>query len=288
MSAKNYIQFDLKPAIHLENFTLCHAGKSVAHGEIYVPFHKHSCYYELTVVLSGKGVSYTSGIATPVKQGDIYVSFPYENHQIDSDPADFLSYCFICFDVKSPKYASKLKSLWFDHVPPENRIIKAHNEPMLIQSILDELANERGKYFEELLDNILEQITLFLLRGMSDRLPASLSGTPTDKELCKHVSHYIDTHLFTMKKLPECAKALSYNYSYLSTVFKKTTGITLSDYYKEKKLEMAKFLIVENESSISEIAERLGYSGISAFSKAFSAKFKMSPREFSKKLHEVG
>ena len=119
---------------------------------------------------------------------------------------------------------------------------------------------------------------------MSDRLPASLSGTPTDKELCKHVSHYIDTHLFTMKKLPECAKALSYNYSYLSTVFKKTTGITLSDYYKEKKLDMAKFLIAENEISLTEIAESLGYSGISAFSKAFSAKFCISPRQYAKQI----
>ena len=36
------------------------------------------------------------------------------------------------------------------------------------------------------------------------------------------------------------------------------------------------------DGSLSDIAELLGYSGISAFSKAFSAKFGMSPREYAR------
>ncbi|MBQ8758447.1 MAG: helix-turn-helix transcriptional regulator, partial [Clostridia bacterium] len=142
----------------------------------------------------------------------------------------------------------------------------------------------RIKYFDDIIPAILEQITIYMLRGFIDRIPDSLSKTPTDEELCKHVSHYIDTHLFTMSHLSECAKALSYNYCYLTTVFKKTMGITLSEYHRGKKLDMSKALIIENEHTLSEIAELLGYSGISAFSKAFSARFDMSPREYAKMI----
>jgi AraC-like DNA-binding protein len=89
-----------------------------------------------------------------------------------------------------------------------------------------------------------------------------------------------------MKQLYECANEFSYSYSYLTTVFKKTMGITLSEYHRSKKLDMAKSLIVEKEHSLSEIAELLGYSSMSSFSKSFSANFGMSPREYAKKTYE--
>ena len=282
MSAKDFIQIDLKPPLKFDDYTLSHLGKSTAHGEIYVPYHMHHNFYELTVITSGKGISYAENTGTPVKKGDIFVSFPFEHHRIDSHPVELLSYSFICFDVFDPRYSGKLRTLWFDHLPPENRII--HNDAVshLIDCVITEIQSGKEKYFDNLIPAILEQITVYMLRGFADRIPYRLSNTPTDTELCKHISHYIDTHIFTMKQLSECARELSYNYSYLTTVFKKTTGITLSEYHRSKKLDMAKSLIAEKEHSLSDIAELLGYSGISAFSKAYSAKFGMSPREYAR------
>ena len=288
LTKHSYIQIDLKPALKFDGYTLCHVGKSTAHKKDYVPNHVHHVFYELTVVTAGKGVSFVGDIPTEVNKGDIFVSFPFEKHRIDSDPADFMSYSFICFDVTTPKFSGKLNQLWLDHIPPQNRIIHYSLAESLIDSVIDEINSGSKKYFNDLVSAILEQITINLLRGFADRMPVALPKSPTDAELCRHISHYIDSHIFTMKQLSECAAALSYNYCYLSTVFKKTTGISMSEYHRGKKLDMSKVLISEGEFSLSEIAEKLGYSGISAFSKAFSAKFKMSPREFSKKLHEVG
>ena len=282
MSEHSYIQLDLKPMLNFDGYTLSHLGKSSAHGEIYVPNHVHHKFYELTVVTKGKGISYMGSVPYPIKAGDIFVSFPFEKHRLDSDPVDFMSYSFICFDVTMPKFSGRLNKLWLDHIPPEDRIIHCDIMASLIDILICEIKAGKGKYFEELGSAILEQITIHLIRGFEDRVPYSLSPNPSEDELCKHISHYIDTHLFTMKNLYECADALSYNYCYLTTVFKKITGSSLSDYYIGKKLDMSKVLIEEKVYSLSETAELLGYSGISSFSKAFSKRFGISPRDFAK------
>ena len=284
MSENSYIQIDLKPALKFDGYTLCHVGKSSATGTEFVPNHVHHGFYELTVVTSGKGTSYVGDTPTKVKKGDIFVSFPFEKHRIDSDEPDLISYSFICFDVTTPKFSGKLNKLWLDHIPPRDRIIHYNLAEALIDQVIDEINSGSKKYFNDIISAILEQITISLLRGFADRMPDVLPKTPTDDELCKHISHYIDSHLFTMKQLSECADALSYNYCYLTTVFKKVTGITLSEYHRGKKLDMAKVLIEEGEFSLSEIAEMLGYSGISAFSKAFRLQFGISPRAYAKQL----
>ena len=78
LTKSSYIQIDLKPALEFDGYTLCHLGKSTARRKDYVPNHVHHGFYELTVVTAGKGVSYVGDIATEVKKGDIFVSFPYE------------------------------------------------------------------------------------------------------------------------------------------------------------------------------------------------------------------
>ena len=45
------------------------------------------------------------------------------------------------------------------------------------------------------------------------------------------------------------------NSSWLSTVFKKEVGISVSEYIKEKKINAAKYLLTFNEYSCTDIAE---------------------------------
>ena len=71
-----------------------------------------------------------------------------------------------------------------------------------------------------------------------------------------------------------------YSYGYLSALYKKTTSNTLSDYYRNKKLELAKHLVIEKKLKIGEIAEILNYSSVYAFSKAFKNKFGVSPEKY--------
>lgn len=77
------------------------------------------------------------------------------------------------------------------------------------------------------------------------------------------------------------ATAFNYNYSYLSALFKQTTGESLSAYHRKKKLETAAALLKENGLGVTQIAELLHYSSPYAFSRAFKAEYGVSPKHFS-------
>jgi len=84
-----------------------------------------------------------------------------------------------------------------------------------------------------------------------------------------------------LQTLQELAPRFNYNYGYLSGLFKRTTGKTLSEYFHHRKMETAKALVLENKKSIGKIAEMLGYSPY-AFSKAFKVEYGVSPKNLQK------
>ena len=94
---------------------------------------------------------------------------------------------------------------------------------------------------------------------------------------------YIDTHIYSLKNLEELTEVTDYSYGYLSFVFKKTTGETLCSYYIRKRMEAARLMLTEGNLKITEISERLGYSTLYAFSKAFKGHFGISPKNFKNK-----
>ena len=92
----------------------------------------------------------------------------------------------------------------------------------------------------------------------------------------------MDTHVYSITTLGELGAVFNYNYSYLSTTFHTTTKRTLNDYYRSRKLEVARLLLLEGKLNGSQIAEKLNFSSLYSFSKSFKSKFGMSPQAYKK------
>jgi AraC family transcriptional regulator len=80
------------------------------------------------------------------------------------------------------------------------------------------------------------------------------------------------------------AEALHYDYKYLSTLFSSVEGVTIEQYIILQKVEKAKELVVYDELSLAEIADRLGYSSVAHLSNQFKKVTGMPPGKF----REVG
>lgn len=87
-------------------------------------------------------------------------------------------------------------------------------------------------------------------------------------------------------KLEELARTAGFSYAYFSSLFKKETGKTLSDYIQMVRIETAKKLLVEKDRSIGEIAEMVGYNDIKFFTKQFKKTLGVSPNEYRKMFLE--
>jgi AraC-like DNA-binding protein len=78
------------------------------------------------------------------------------------------------------------------------------------------------------------------------------------------------------------AEELHKDYASLSNLFSQIEGITIEQYFILQKVEFAKELLVYDEFSIAQIAERLGYSSAAHLSSQFKKVTGLTPMHFKK------
>ncbi len=238
--------------------------------------HAHLSFYELTIISGGNGVVGANGEVCPVQAGDIFLSFPYDLHEIKANDDCNLEYDFISFRCIDETLQAELKTIMQTHFGASNRIVRNEKIAELVQSALTEFSAKDQPFRERVLENVFELLLISLIRSFSN--VKNRTANVSDAEvLCFRVMNYVDTHLYSLENLETVAEKFNYSYGYLSGLFKRTTGKTLSEYYLNKKMETAKALIIENKKKISEIAESLHYSPYS-FSKVFKSRYGVSPK----------
>ena len=70
---------------------------------------------------------------------------------------------------------------------------------------------------------------------------------------------------------------------YLTRIFKKETGMSLSDYLQQRRIDCAKELLASTGQSVSDIAIASGYSNLSYFSTIFKKATGMNPVDYRKR-----
>ena len=100
------------------------------------------------------------------------------------------------------------------------------------------------------------------------------------------ITHYLNENLEQNINLEECARHFNYNPNYLSRMFKKNFGKTYTDYVTERKMERCKELLLQTDISVSELAERFGYSSAQNFIRVFKKYTLVTPGQFRK--HQKG
>lgn len=91
---------------------------------------------------------------------------------------------------------------------------------------------------------------------------------------------WIEEHLNSPLNLAVLEKQLGICHSSLGRLFRNGTGMSPRAYWIQRRLEAAKFLLLNSNLSIKEISYRLGYSSQFHFSNEFSRLNGLSPRQF--------
>lgn len=95
----------------------------------------------------------------------------------------------------------------------------------------------------------------------------------------KSVEHNFSDPKFTVEQI---ANDMLMNYSYICSAFKKETGSTINQYIKNHRMSRAVELIHSGLHDIPEIAENVGFSDVSYFSKCFKQYFGVTPKTYIK------
>lgn len=277
-------QFITSPLV-LNGIGIYQIGKKLCDSDTVSPPHLHLHWFELTIANAGKGIITTNGVTEEIESGDIYLSFPYDIHTVRSSPDNRLTYSFFSFYFKDEKYKEAFDRIALEYDASSSRVFRNAVIPSLVEILIMEIAD--GNLQDRLSELTLEQLILLVLKSCSPQKSSRKAEVKNNNQLVFMIMRYISLNLLSITDLSEIAERLGYNYSYLSKVFKKTTGKSITNFYLSSKMERAKTLLDENTLSVTAVAEALNYNSVYSFSKAFKLFFGVSPTNYQRESLDI-
>ncbi len=189
--------------------------------------------------------------------------FGFENEIFSVDQAQDAIYMYIDFG------GGRADDLFHRfHIHKGNRIFDGYDG--LIPLWRDSLSRAN----EDTVDLASESILLYSFSRLSSHMAEC--GNVVGKILEISEENFNDPEL----SISRIADFLSYNSKYLSHVFKKTIGVTYSEYLRDLRIKYAISLLNEGLDSIKNVALLSGFADPLYFSNIFKKTIGISPREY--------
>lgn len=130
---------------------------------------------------------------------------------------------------------------------------------------------------------------LEFLHLVADETVAQLHGKPSRHAATRAQEHVarllsmVDQNLTDELSISRCAEQLELNPDYLGRVFRTTVGMSFGTFVLDRRLLMAKSLLLRGDATIKEVAASVGFSDPLYFSRMFHKRIGVSPTEFSER-----
>ncbi|MBQ8740831.1 MAG: helix-turn-helix domain-containing protein [Clostridia bacterium] len=268
--------------MHIAPFTVYQVGEIDTYPGFELANHQNN-QHELTYIVKGTAQITCGDTVYDCKAGDIIYNAKGDTHAIKNAESQSLRYYFLSFGIDdTSSRAEKILSDFFDTIG-SGKTIADKAIPNAFQDIFINLYDE-DELSKALIVDSIRKILIFTHRsfeGKANRvyIPDVRFGK---KRIISQICSFIDSNvedISTLKKLPE---KFGYSYSYLSSFFSKSMGISLKNYFLLSRHRYECDLL-KSGLSVTEVAERMGYSSIHAFSNAFSAREGISPSVYADK-----
>lgn len=138
--------------------------------------------------------------------------------------------------------------------------------PLYKQIVAFEELEEARRWFGRLLEDGLQRLRSRRPEPMHDDI----------RELVRYMKANYTQEL----TLRQAAERVNMNESYLSTLFKKETGLGFIEYLNQLRMDKAAQLLAETNMPSYLIAERVGYENINYFGRLFKKTMGLSPQQY--------
>lgn len=128
----------------------------------------------------------------------------------------------------------------------------------------------------ELFDHLLMLMSVGEGQSRSSKLTMSVPQTIRD------IRRYLLEHYSEELNLGRLSSQFFLTPSYLSELFRRYTGETITRYLLKIRMEKAAVLLASSEQSLASISEELGYNDYNYFSRLFKRYFGISPAKYRK------
>lgn len=136
---------------------------------------------------------------------------------------------------------------------------------------------------------VLIRASIKLSEYSEEKVDAAIPKLLKEKHLnakVARVMEYIDDYYQKELSLSEIAERFDTNPSYLSDIFRRTTGQPFSQYLCAVRIEKAKQLLRYTNYTVETVSERTGFSNYQHFVRSFKRVMGITPSQFRSKCRE--
>lgn len=152
----------------------------------------------------------------------------------------------------------------------KDELIKFGVHPTSVELGEVEIKEELNDKKKEALNTVLQSFGFDLIDDKKSKLIEKIKNTIVE------LVHYSDDQL-SINFSEYISSKLHHDYNYMSNLFSEVEGITIEKYFISQKIEKVKELLKYDELSLSEIADRLGYSSVAYLSNQFKKQTGLTP-----------
>ena len=167
---------------------------------------------------------------------------------------------------------------------------RASFDKVLFEQWLMEIEKEDVQYREIMLLEMEARLRRLALKCSVSETQGTVAESFDRAQVSKveQMAMYVASKYTDPIKISAISKAVGLHPDYATALFKKTFGITLSEYLVEHRISHAQRMLVMSDEKITEIAFESGFNSISRFNAAFKKRCGTTPRRYRKNHHIKG
>ncbi len=249
--------------------------KSDRHNEIELNFLQHG---SVTYLLRGRRYA--------IRPGKLTLFWALAPHQI------------VDVDGEAPYYVATIPLTRFLQWKLPATFLNGVLQGEVIEEMSDAMADYDAALFARWLDDVAmpdaqwRDITLLEMEARVRRLALTRDARESEHSLppiddarsstVERMALFVASHYKQAIHVREIAEAVHLHPDYATALFRKTFGITLSDYLADHRIAHAQRMLATTSAKITEIVYESGFNSISRFNAAFKKRCHCTPRDYRK------
>lgn len=214
-------------------------------------------------------------------------------HKVSKMIEDFTRYCIFSIKADSSMSKEEITSRFLSCLTESPFIVGSYgcyffifawnlpdNSTLLINSVL-QIFQPNVNVSVSSIEKNLNKLPQLLMKQC--RVNEEEDSEITD-DVTRKIIQYIKSNYAKKITLEDVSDYVYMNATYISKLFKKSTGINLSDFITELRINKAKELLRTSDMKVYEISERVGFNSSKYFINVFRSKTGVTPSNY-KNIH---
>lgn len=255
-------------------------------------YHWHQCC-EMLLVHEGKGSIIVNQKTYEMRPGRLFFFQPYQLHRVTAEVSEATPYIrtLLFFEphlldkslLSLPQHRAIFQALWKSR--HAQNVIDLQPEMSYLHHIFAKYAPRTVAATNLAKDEDMTMLMLHMLEAISfsSNRGAEHSQQPSEYRpfsYSEQVMNWIEEHYAEDIQLADIANSLHLSKYYLSRIFQRETGGSLSEYIIARRIKQACRLLYSTSLSIEHIAAQVGYPNASYFIRLFKKVMGTTPLQY--------